>query len=335
MTWLGLDIGGANLKAADGLGWARSVPFPLWRDPNGLAGALVALIESAPAAERLAVTMTGELCDAFRTRAEGVRAILTAVKHAADDREVAVYIVSGRFVRIGEARETPELAAASNWHALAKFACRYVNGECGLLIDVGSTTTDIVPLINGQPRPAALNDTDRLLAGELLYTGVGRTPVCAITRYLPWRGAQCPVAAEHFATAADAYVVLGQMPEQPTADGTADGRPLTKEFSRERLARMICADPPSFGDDDACRSATAIRQAQADAVRAAVSRIAAALPQPPVWLIVSGAGEFLATEAGQHVLPRACVVSLADRLNRQASEAAPAHALAVLARERG
>ncbi len=83
MTWLGLDIGGANLKAADGRGWAHSVPFALWRNPQGLIGALAALVETAPAAERLAVTMTGELCDCFRSKAEGVRHILAAVVQVA------------------------------------------------------------------------------------------------------------------------------------------------------------------------------------------------------------------------------------------------------------
>ena len=46
MSWLGVDIGGANLKAADGRGWAQSVPFALWRDPQGLAEALAALVEN-------------------------------------------------------------------------------------------------------------------------------------------------------------------------------------------------------------------------------------------------------------------------------------------------
>ena len=79
MSWLGLDIGGANLKAANAAGWAQSIPFALWRDPAGLAAALAELIAQAPAADRLAVTMTGELCDCFRTKAEGVRHILAAV----------------------------------------------------------------------------------------------------------------------------------------------------------------------------------------------------------------------------------------------------------------
>ena len=83
MTCLGLDIGGANLKAADGRGWAKSVSFPLWRDPHGLAGALDALVQNAPVSERLAVTMTGELCDCFSSKIEGVRHILAAVDQLA------------------------------------------------------------------------------------------------------------------------------------------------------------------------------------------------------------------------------------------------------------
>ena len=336
MTWLGLDIGGANLKAADGRGWARSVPFPLWRDPHGLAAALATLIDSAPVAENLAITMTGELCDCFRTKADGVQHILAAVQQVAAARTVRVYLVGGRLVAVEQARETPYRAAASNWHALATFACRFVEGKAGLVIDVGSTTTDIVPVVEGRPRPTGLNDTDRLLAGELVYTGVGRTPVCAITRSLPWRGARCPVAAELFATAADAYVVLGALPEQPTADSIADGRPLTKEFSRQRLARMICADAAAFGDGDARQAAAAVRDAQAGQLREGIRQVLARMDRRPELLVLSGAGEFLARQAMRDALPRiGQVVALSERLGREPSEAAPAHALAVLAREGG
>ncbi len=334
MTWLGLDIGGANLKAADGLGWARSVPFPLWREPSGLADALARLIEAAPAWQSLAVTMTGELCDCFRTKAEGVRHILAAVEQAAGGRKVFVYLVDGRLVAVERARETPRLAAASNWHALASFACRFIDGDAGLLVDVGSTTTDVVPLVDGTPRPAGLSDTDRLLAGELVYTGVGRTPVCAITRHLPWRGRECPVAAELFATAGDAYLILGELPEQTASDWTADGRPLTKEFARERLARMICADTTTFGDADAFQAAAAVRDAQAGQVRDAIQQVLGRLHRSPEGAILSGTGEFLARDVVREILAHEKqVVSLSGQLGQKVSEAAAAHALAVLARE--
>jgi uncharacterized hydantoinase/oxoprolinase family protein len=48
------------------------VPFSLWREPEHLAAALDELMASAPASTWLGVTMTGELCDSFRTKAEGV-----------------------------------------------------------------------------------------------------------------------------------------------------------------------------------------------------------------------------------------------------------------------
>jgi (4-(4-[2-(gamma-L-glutamylamino)ethyl]phenoxymethyl)furan-2-yl)methanamine synthase len=264
-----------------------------------------------------------------------VRHILSAVHQVAKGRETRVYCVDGRFVDIGQACQTSELAAASNWHALARFACRYVKGEFGLLIDAGSTTTDIVPLGKDRPRPSALNDTDRLVARELVYTGVGRTPVCAITRDLPWRVGRCPVAAEVFATAADAYVVLGELAEQPDAKWTADGRPLTKEFARERLARMICADASQFTMSDAEAAAATVREAQIGQLDEAVRQVVGTGGGRPECLVVSGMGEFLAREAGRSALPRTENISLSERLGGAASEVAPAYALAVLAREAG
>jgi len=334
MSWLGLDIGGANLKAADGRGWARSVPFALWREPAGLARAIGELLEAAPPAEHLAVTMTGELCDCFRTKAEGVRHILDAVDKASAGRDVWIYLVNGQLVAHDEAREKPQLAAASNWHALANFACRFIEeSERGFLIDIGSTTTDIVPLASGRPVPLACSDTERLVAGELVYTGVGRTPICAVVKSLPWRGRDCPVAAELFATTADAYVMLGDLPERPEAAGTADGRPLTLEYSRERLARMICADRTLFSPADAMNAAHAIRNAQLTQLRNALFQVIERQPQSPGPYIVSGTGEFLARLLIAECHSSATRISLGDRLGPAVSGCAPAHALAVFADE--
>jgi probable H4MPT-linked C1 transfer pathway protein len=329
MSWLGLDIGGANLKAADGRGWARTVPFALWRDPAGLADALAALVSQAPAADRLAVTMTGELCDSFRTKAEGVRHILAAVERAAAGRAVHVYLVDGRFAAVAAAREQPHLAAASNWHALARFACRYTEGRAALLVDIGSTTTDLVPLVDGWPATTALTDSERLVTGELVYMGVGRTPLCAVTRTLPWQGQQCPVAAELFATTADAYVLVGDLPEQPDALGTADGRPLTKEFARERMARMVCADATTFSNDDAQRAAQWVRQTQIAQLRAAIATVISTMPRPPEVWVTSGSGEFLARQLEGTTR----IVSLGAELGPDVSSAAAAHSVARLAAE--
>ena len=334
MKVLALDIGGANLKAADGRGWAKSVSFALWRRPNELAAALESLIGQAPPVERVAVTMTGELCDCFRTKDEGVHHIVAAVETAADGKPVQVYLVDGRLVSTVEARDMPQLVAASNWHALARFACRYVTGQTGLLIDIGSTTADIIPLIDGRPNASGRVDTERLISGEIVYTGVGRTPVCAVTQSIPWRGADCPVAAEFFATTADAYLTLGLLPEQQQqVTSAADGRPMTKLYARERLARMICADGSTFTESDAEIAALAIRNAQLNQLRRAVAKVIGAMPGRPEACIVSGSGEFLARMLANQVASAGQIVSLSEKLGPAASRAAPAHALAVLARE--
>jgi probable H4MPT-linked C1 transfer pathway protein len=335
MNWLGLDIGGANLKAADGRGWARSVPFALWREPAGLSRAIANLIADVPNSGGVTVTMTGELCDCFRTKAEGVEHILSAVEQAGAGRQVLVYLVDGRLVFLDEAREFPVLAAASNWHALATFACRFVPaGERGLLIDIGSTTTDIIPLAGGRPVATGRTDTKRLAAGELVYTGVGRTPVCAVVSSMRWRGQDCPVAAELFATTTDAYIVLGDVPEHPDATWTADGRPLTREFARERLARMICADRESFDETDAREAAGQVREAQLGSIGRAVAQVVDREAARPSCIVISGAGEFLARALLHDAMPDVRLFSLSDKLGPEASACAPAHALAVMAAER-
>src|SRR5438128_2667752 len=114
---LGLDIGGANLKAAHTDGSARSVPFALWRNPAGLADALRDLVRSMPRADRLAVTMTGELCDCFEDRRAGVSTILDAVEAVAKDVPLHVWRTDGAFATVAEARRAPLATASANWLA--------------------------------------------------------------------------------------------------------------------------------------------------------------------------------------------------------------------------
>ena len=333
MSWLALDVGGANLKAANGSGWARTVPFALAREPERLAAELAALVKAAPARSRLAVTMTGELCDSFPTKADGVRHILRAVDLAAGGRPVAVYLVDGRMVSVDAAGDEPLLAAASNWHALARFACRFFAEQSGLIVDVGSTTTDLIPIENGQVVAQGATDTERLLSGELVYSGVRHTPLAAIVRELPWRGRSCPMAADCFSTTADVYVLLGEIPEQEDSAATPDGRPLTRRFTQARLARTICADSSTFVADDALVMAEAVCAAQLAVLEVAARRVASNLKLPMECFLISGIGEFLARRMiGEH-WPTSRIVSLAGELGAEVSACAPAHALAVLAGE--
>lgn len=331
MSWLAFDVGGANLKIADGRGFGRSLAFPLWRTPDELAPALTQLLCEAPPADSLAATMTGELADCFETKADGVRRIVAALETVASGRPLSIYRTDGTLVDANVARQTPELVAAANWHVLARFAARFADCPESLLLDIGSTTTDIIPIINGQPATAGCTDTERLVHGELVYTGVKRSPACALARHVPYRNQQCPVAQELFATSWDVYLVLGQLPEEPASLNTADGKPATREAARRRLARMICSDCETFHIDDARMAARSIAIEQAALVRHALDRVFARLPQRPQIIIATGEGEFLARQIVEILEPAVEIVSLGQRLSPTLSQVATAHALAVIA----
>jgi probable H4MPT-linked C1 transfer pathway protein len=176
-------------------------------------------------------------------------------------------------------------------------------------------------------------DTERLLHGELVYTGVERSPLCAVVTAVPYGGRQCPTAHELFATTWDAYLTLGDLPEEPQSTHTADGRPATKAAALDRLARAICADRTMFSDEDATAAATAVARAQAAKIAIAAQGVVRRMPSPPEKIIVSGQGEFLARTVLGKAAWAAPMVSLGDELGPTLSRCATAHALAVLARE--
>jgi probable H4MPT-linked C1 transfer pathway protein len=329
MTSIGLDIGGANLKAAHVNGTALLQPFELWKNPGGLADALRDLLARMPPRDCLAVTMTGELCDCFETKRQGVNAILDAVEAVRGSTLVMVWQTDGRFADITVARQRPQQTAAANWLALATFAGRFAPSGYSLLVDIGSTTTDIVLLHDGEPRPQGRTDSERLRSGELIYTGVRRTPVCALL------GAAG--AAEFFATTLDVYLLLGALAEDPADCSTADGRPATKAAAHARLARMLCADLETSTAAQREDLALAAQDRQITMIRQAIDRVSA--DRPIETAVLGGSGEFLAhmilhsAEPPRCISPAVKVVSLAQELGPAVSQAACAYAVAVLASE--
>lgn len=322
---LGLDIGGANLKAVHRDGTAHLQPFALWKQPEQLANVLRDMTRRLPAFDVLAVTMTGELCDCFATKRAGVLAILDAVEQAAAGKPLLVWNTTGQFTNLAAARREPLAVAAANWLALATFAGRFVPAGPALLIDIGSTTTDIIPLLDGKPMPTGRTDSERLRTSELVYTGVQRTPICALS--------VGKVMAELFATTLDAYLLLGELPENEATD-TADGRPATKPFAHARLARMLGGDAESCTSEDTqtlARKAVAFQHAL---LRHAVAQVCHAMPASPVTFVLAGAGEFLARRV-LHLerVPADRLLSLTQRLGPCLSTAACAQAVAVLAGE--
>ena len=334
MNWLALDIGGANLKAADGQGFAAEQPFPLWQAPTQLHRAVADLFSVAPASSAVAVTMTGELADCYATKREGVRQILQQVEQAAGDRMLRVYRTAGDFVTAADAVRDPHSVAASNWHALATWAIRQLPARDGLLIDIGSTTTDIIPISAENVCAVGSTDVDRLTSGELVYTGIRRTGVATLVSFLPYRGRMCGVARETFATTGDVYLTLQKLTEDPTDCDTADGRPATRSAARNRLARMLCMDEEQITFEDSHTIAVAVMESQLKLLQSALEQVLNRQQRKLPTALVSGSGEFLARVLLEKAAPEMQVFSLSEQGNLPISQCAPAHAVAVLARER-
>ncbi len=330
-TILGLDIGGANLKAANATRQARSVSFPLWKQPELLPTALAGLVAAFPTTEEFAVTMTGELCDCFPTKQDGVRAILAAVEAVAHGRPVRIWSTHGVFLNRADAQRQPLTVAAANWHALATFAGRFAPQAGALLLDIGSTTTDIIPLHQGIPSTHGTTDWGRLQSRELVYVGVRRTPICAL-----WPDRVC---AELFATTQDIYTLLGLLPEEPTNCDTADGRPLTTAYALARLARMLGADRDQLSDDQVIHFATRIHTRLLQQLVEAARQVYEGQRGRPELktIVIAGAGEFLARRVAENAFPALspeAIISLTQELGASVSACAAAYAVAMLAVER-
>jgi len=318
-----VDIGGANTKAARLEGTSlRTVsrPFEVWRDRQALSAVLRDVTAEVGSADAVAVTMTAELSDTFRTKREGVAFVLDAVEDALGDRPLSVLTTAGDLVSMTAARARPLDVAAANWVATA-LAVADAHPDA-LLIDVGSTTADVVPIADGRVAASGYDDLERLRAGELVYTGVLRTNLAAIAPRVPVRGGWCPVASEYFAISADVHLVLGQLAPEAYVCPTPDGRPATVAVARERIARLVCADVEQLDETEIDAIAAYLAGEQLRQIAEAARRVVLPLP-PRAPVVAAGSGAFL----GREVAARLGRTVAAARFG---GELGPAAALAAL-----
>lgn len=327
---IGWDVGGANVKAAlvDGAS-IRAVthPIAIWRDPHALPRTLAGVAHELGRADAMAVTMTAELADCFATRAEGVAFVLDALAATFPVERLHVFDHAGGFRSPADARADPGGVASANWAATARWLAR---GERdALLIDVGTTTTDVIPLVGGEVAAVGRTDAERLASGELVYTGAVRTPCCAVARSVRVAGTRYRVAAELFAQMGDVYTWLGRLREAEYLGETPDGRGKSRAEAGARLARMIAAEPAGLGDEGITQIAQDFARHQERQIAAAIREVLAGLGRrAPKRAIVAGLGAFLGLTAAARAGLDARDV--AERLGREVSAAAPAVAVATL-----
>jgi probable H4MPT-linked C1 transfer pathway protein len=341
VTALGFDIGGANTKAAlitadkDKL-CAIEVAveyFPVWKDPEKLTSVLVGLKRklSGGALDGVGVTMTAELSDAYQTKREGVQRILACVKKAFPDIAIYVLNADAELVSTEVAERNPLDVAAANWAATGWLISQQLRDA--VIIDVGSTSTSIIPIVNGRLAAKGKTDIDKLICGELVYTGSLRTNIAAITQCVPLKRGVSAVASELFALSGDVHLVLGHITDVEYTSETADGRGRTIPEAMTRLSRVVCADTEMLSEKEILDMAEYIYQQQVEQIVAGLNQVykfTKTLASIEIPIVVTGLGKnFLARSAAEKVGANS-IMDLDTILPKQAVVATPAFGVVLM-----
>ncbi|MBC8224326.1 H4MPT-linked C1 transfer pathway protein [Candidatus Bathyarchaeota archaeon] len=344
---IGFDVGGVNTKAAyveTDRGSVVSLRtaseyFPVWRRSldqlPGMLGGLLGQLKGASRLDGVGFTMTAELSDAYRTKREGVHHILDSMEEILDDVPGFVLDVYAELRTVEAARREPLAVAAANWAATGWMVSQRMR-DC-IIVDIGSTSTSIIPVVDGEIAARGRNDMEKLMNGELVYTGSLRTNIAAIVNSITLRGGQARVSSELFAQSGDIHLILGNIGEGDYTVDTADGREGTRAEAMARLARVICADIEMLGEQEIVDIAKQVYDEQVEQVAGGLKQVYAGLKprlkrEPPV--VVTGLGrEFLAKAAAQRAGFKE-IVDLGDAMGDDAALVSPAVGVALITASR-
>ncbi|MBD9355876.1 hydantoinase/oxoprolinase family protein [Methylomonas albis] len=298
----GWDIGGAHVKLAllDESGHIQAVAqqaCPLWKGVDHLQRTLADLAGQFKLQDRLhAVTMTGELVDCFSSREQGVTAIVQAVCEHFSAGQVSVFAGLRGFLPVAQIKPIDSMDIASaNWLASLVLVAKQLPNT--LFVDIGSTTTDILLVENYQLNVQGFTDYQRLVSGELVYTGIIRTAVMAIAQEAEFNGQQMGLMAEYFATMADVYRVTGDLNEAHDQSDTADGAEKSVMASARRLSRLTGYE---FNESDHAlwlAFASHLKAKQKHKIsQACVRQLQRAQTRSAIKLVGAGVGRFLARD---------------------------------------
>ncbi len=310
---LGFDIGGANTKAVlirrdnaqTPLVLVASQYFPFWKHSHKLPEILISLKNrlGADSLDALGVTMTAELSDAYQTKREGVQHILGCVRTAFPEISTYVLNTNAELFTINAAQAEPLRVAAANWAATGWVVSRKLSNA--LVVDVGSTSTSIIPIVAGKVAAQGKTDIEKLVCGELVYTGCLRTNVAAIVQSIPVKGGVASVSSELFALSGDIHLLLGHISPADYTSETADGRGKTVSEALARLARVVCADTDMLTEAEITDMARYVYGKQVSQVASGIKKSYAYVKAKTclrVPVVVTGLGkDFLARKAAEIV----------------------------------
>lgn len=336
----GLDVGGAHLKVAlveqDAPLAVAQFVAPLWQGLDKLDAALAAAEPLTSRAGRFAITMTGELSDLFTSRAEGVAVLTTRLAEALGP-DVVYWLGRRGFGSAADARAHHADAGSTNFLATALAAARSPRSPPHFtVLDFGSTTADVIPVVDRRPCPRGLNDADRQRTGELVYTGLTRTAVSAVTQRAPFKGEWTTLAREYLATMADVRRVLAELDDGIDLHATADGRGKSRAESVARLARMLGREAEDGTLDDWRATARFIAEVQVRSIQDGLMQVLSAAPALASGALVTagigaGVAAGVAARGGLAAVTFAELIGAPSEIAPAVTHHAPAVAVALLA----
>ena len=304
---LGLDIGGANTKATyiktdkGTVNEQRTALeyFPIWKDRKGqlprVLEKLKQKVSDSMVLDGVGVTITAELSDAYMTKKEGINHVLDCVTKVFADVPTFVLDVEIKMLTVKDAWMEPLKVASANWAATGWMISQLIK-NC-IIVDVGSTTTSIIPVINGKVESIGRTDLEKLQNGELVYTGSLRTNVAAIVDAIPVKGKMTRVSSELFAQSGDVHLILYNIAQKDYTAETCDGRGKTRKEAVARLARVVCADTDMLNEQEIVGMAKFLYERQVEQVAERKQS-----SQGGKMAVVTGLGRnFLARKAAEKV----------------------------------
>ncbi|MFQ5432994.1 MAG: hydantoinase/oxoprolinase family protein [Nitrospinota bacterium] len=290
MGILALDIGGAFIKSTylpvTGRQKYSIIPFHLYEQPKKLVSILKS-IRRERGKQEVAVTMTGELCDCFKSRRDGVRHIAKTAE-SVFGRNVKIFSRKGRLVSVKQAVRKWEETASANWAITPLWLGGFADDF--LVMDIGSTTTDITPVRKKVIANKGWNDFERSVNGELVYTGYLRTTTAAVAQSVTLRGRKVPLSSENFCNMGDVHLIRGAITKAKYNTKAPDGGGSTRTAAMKRLARQLMAERSEFS----VRELEIVADRLADAQ---LSKIVKAARRFRLKVVPIGSGSFIVGEA--------------------------------------
>ena len=279
MKIMGLDIGGANTdcciydisKDACKLVKSKKVYLPMWSRKEELEACLEEFKEEM--LDVVVVTTTAELSDGYTSKEEGINDISCKVMNVFKDSKV--YFVTFKGLKSYEyVKKNPLDMAAANWIATSNLVAK-IKDEC-IFMDMGTTTTDIIPIRNSHETASGHSDLERLCSGELVYTGMLRTNIATFVDKVPVREEHANVSSELFTITADVYRILGYITEEEYTCDSPDNRKKDVTSCKRRLLRLICAQLEDFNDEEVLEIAHFVEDKQIEEISQNLHKIVTA-----------------------------------------------------------